>query len=298
MSQQSQDRSRYDRAALRASKAVTHTYSTSFGWAIRLFPQSIREPIYAIYGFVRVADEMVDTFPAAASVQLLKSMRTEYHQAVRRGYSENLIVHAFAQTAKEYDIGSDLVDAFLDSMEMDTELSVHTNKSYKTYIYGSAEVVGLMCLKIFCGNNHRQYRELEPGAQALGSAFQKVNFLRDFGSDYRDRGRVYFPGVKYTAFSNELKRLIEADILKDFQAAEPAISQLPASARPSVMVAYCYYFELLKRIQRNGVAQLKQQRIRISNFHKIFILLRVWLVHVVLRRPMKIVVGDDLPKAV
>ena len=189
----------YHKVCMNASKMVTNNYSTSFSLGIRMFAEELREPIYSIYGFVRFADEIVDTFHDCDQSVLLKEFRRDTYQAIERGISLNPILHSFQKVVKEYDIGHDLIDSFLDSMEMDLESRIFDRRMYDQYIFGSAEAVGLMCLKVFVAGDSEEYERLKAPAMKLGSAFQKVNFLRDIKSDFEERGRVYFPGaVSYT----------------------------------------------------------------------------------------------------
>ena len=201
----------YSQVSHKCSEIITRNYSTSFSLGIVMFQKSIRQPIYSIYGFVRLADEIVDTYKGENRQQLLNEFRHETFQAIHRKVSLNPVLHAFQEVVNQYDILPEHIDAFLDSMEMDLNKEVHDQESYNRYIYGSAEVVGLMCLKIFCAGNADQYNKLESYAQSLGSAFQKVNFLRDMKSDYDDRGRVYFPDVDFDNFTMEDKQRIEAE---------------------------------------------------------------------------------------
>ena len=209
------------------SKLVTNKYSTSFSMGIKLFAKKLRMPIYAIYGFVRFADEIVDTFHTHDKASLLAKFKQDTYRALEERISLNPILHTFQEVVHRYNIEIELIDAFLDSMAMDLDDYTYTPEVYKKYIYGSAEVVGLMCLRVFCDGNETQYESLKDSACSLGSAFQKVNFLRDIKSDYEDRGRVYFPGVDYHAFTDDDKTNIEADIKKDFDDAYEGIIRLP-----------------------------------------------------------------------
>jgi len=262
----------YSDSCFECSKLVTNKYSTSFSLGIKLFSQELRMPIYAIYGFVRFADEIVDTFHGHDKAALLGKFRKDTYDALEAKISLNPILHTFQQVVHRYNIGIDLIDAFLDSMAMDLDDYTYTTAVYKTYIYGSAEVVGLMCLRVFCDGNEEQYQSLKEPACSLGSAFQKVNFLRDLKSDYEERGRVYFPGVDYHTFSDADKAAIEADIKKDFDDAYEGIVKLPKGARLGVYLAYVYYTNLLKKITRESAARLADHRIRVSDGRK-FVLL-------------------------
>ena len=232
----------------------TNRYSTSFSLGIKLFDQKLRMPIYSIYGFVRFADEIVDTFHGHDKAALLAKFRSDTYQALEDKISLNPILQSFQQVVNRYNIETDLIDAFLDSMAMDLDDYTYTTDMYQKYIYGSAEVVGLMCLRIFCDGKEEQYQSLKASACSLGAAFQKVNFLRDIKSDFEERGRVYFPGVEYHTFSDSDKLAIEADIKKDFDDAYQGIIKLPTGARLGVMLAYVYYTKLFAKIKkaRNG----------------------------------------------
>ena len=234
----------YDKVCIDCSKIITNSYSTSFSLGIRLFHKELRSPIYAIYGFVRFADEIVDTFHDYDKALLLSKFREDTHIAIKERISLNPVLQAFQLVVNEYDIGLDLIDAFLDSMEMDLEDQYYNRKLYEKYIYGSAEVVGLMCLKIFLHNKPTQYEDLKTSAMALGSAFQKVNFLRDIKDDYQNKGRTYFPGVDLKNFNESNKIEIEDDIDLDFQKGLDGIRALPPKARLGVFIAYIFYYNL------------------------------------------------------
>ncbi|MEM9527106.1 MAG: phytoene/squalene synthase family protein, partial [Bacteroidota bacterium] len=196
----------YQNVCRECASLITRRYSTSFSLGIRVFDKPLRAPIYGIYGFVRFADEIVDTFHDQDKATLLERFRQDTYLALEEGISLNPVLQAFQEVANKYNIGRDLIDPFLDSMAMDLEFSRYHDGLYKTYIYGSAEVVGLMCLKVFVNGDEAEYERLKEPARALGSAFQKINFLRDIKSDYEERGRVYFPGVNYNEFTNETKQ--------------------------------------------------------------------------------------------
>lgn len=264
----------YTKTSYELSRHLTLRYSTSFGQSIKLFEKSIRPDIFAIYSLVRIADEIVDTYEGKDQKQILDQLETEVYHAIAVGYSANPIVHAFALTAQKYDIKKDLIAPFFESMRMDLSPQVYTPELYRTYIYGSAEVVGLMCLKVFCQNDPQLYDGLLPGARALGSAYQKVNFLRDIASDFNERGRVYFPGVTYEKFNEKNKSALIKDIKKDFDHAAPAVLKLPLNARKAVALSYTYYLELLKKIEQTPAAQLKHQRIRIPNGQKLVLFMK------------------------
>lgn len=256
------------------SRNTTERYSTSFSSAIRLLHQDLRQPIYNIYGLVRFADEIVDTFHAYDKATLIKDFRKQTFEAIERGLSINPILHSFQLTVNQYGIDHALIHAFFNSMEMDLEKTQYTHKLYNDYIYGSAEVVGLMCLYVFVEGDKDQYEKLKLSARSLGAAFQKVNFLRDVRADYNQLDRTYFPGLDFSGFTEHQKREIEEDIQKDFNDAFKGIMQLPGKARFGVYVAYKYYFSLFRKIKRLQPATIMQDRVRIPDYHKIMILLR------------------------
>jgi phytoene/squalene synthetase len=256
------------------SRVVTENYSTSFSSAIRLLHKDLRTPIHNIYGFVRFADEIVDTFHEYDKAFLLQQFKEETYDAIQRGISLNPILNSFQRTVNEYDIGLKLIDAFFQSMELDLSKKIYTEKEYTEYVYGSAETVGLMCLYVFCEGNRNLYEQLSPSASALGAAFQKVNFLRDIKADYTGLSRIYFPGCDFSNFTERQKKEIEEDIHHDFDTAYQGILNLPAKARFGVYVAYKYYFSLFKKIKKTNPARVLVERIRIPNYHKALIILR------------------------
>lgn len=254
------------------SKITTETYSTSFSSAIKLLHKDLRTPIYNIYGFVRFADEIVDTFHAYNKQQLLDEFKTDTYNAIERGISLNPVLHSFQITVNEYNIDPDLIAAFFKSMECDLSKAHYDAQGYAAYIYGSAEVVGLMCLYVFCEGDKNLYNRLKPSAQALGAAFQKVNFLRDVKADYQELNRTYFPELDFRNFTSAMKKQIEKEIAEDFAFAYEGILQLPVKARFGVYVAYKYYLSLFKKIQKTQASKIMEQRIRIPNYSKAFIL--------------------------
>ena len=254
------------------SKATTEKYITSFSSAIKLLHSDLRVPVFNIYGFVRFADEIVDTFHQHDKAILLAEFKTETYAAIERGISLNPILHSFQLTVNKYRIAPVLIEAFFHSMEMDLTKATYTCEGYKEYIYGSAEVVGLMCLYIFCEGNKEMYSQLKPSAQSLGAAFQKVNFLRDVKADYQQLSRTYFPGVDFSNFTPRMKKQIENDIAADFTNAYEGILQLPVKARFGVYVAYKYYLSLFKKIKKSNAESILEQRIRIPSYGKVFIL--------------------------
>ncbi len=262
----------YDRTCMECSKLITQNYSTSFSLGIKVFDKKFRAPIYAIYGFVRFADEIVDTFHDKNKAELLQRFRKDTYEAISERISLNPVLHAFQEVVHQYGIGRDLIDPFLDSMEMDLHFNKYEDSLYKEYIYGSAEVIGLMCLKVFCKGDDKEYERLKEPACKLGSAFQKINFLRDMKSDYDERGRVYFPGIDYSKFTQSEKEMIESDIKADFDDAYKGIIQLPSGARFGVYLAYIYYIQLFEKIKKCPVATVKEERIRVNDGHKMYLL--------------------------
>lgn len=262
----------YDRVCQECSQHITRNYSTSFSMGIRVFDKKYRAPICAIYGFVRFADEIVDTFHNHNKAILLQSFREDTYKAIDDRISLNPVLHAFQQAVHEYNITTDLIDAFLKSMEMDLHFDRYEDSLYNEYIYGSAEVVGLMCLKVFTADTPGLYEELKEPARKLGAAFQKINFLRDMKSDYEERGRVYFPGVDFQHFTPTDKQNIEQDIKQDFEEAYSGIVRLPKGVRFGVYLAYVYYVNLFKKIKGSPVAHVKQERIRVKDSKKIYLL--------------------------
>jgi phytoene synthase len=259
------------------SKATTEMYSTSFSSAIKLLHPKLRQPVFNIYGFVRLADEIVDTFHQHDKELLLMEFKKETYAAIDRGISLNPILHSFQLTVNHYGISHHLIESFFTSMEMDLNKSFYDSNTYKEYIFGSAEVVGLMCLHIFCEGDNVMYKKLKPSAQLLGAAFQKVNFLRDVKADYEQLSRTYFPNVDFKNFTSETKHKIEAEIASDFSGAYEGIVQLPIKARFGVYVAYKYYLSLFKKIKRTKPANILQQRIRIPNYGKVLIVAKAGL---------------------
>ena len=259
----------FDETCFECSKLITTKYSTSFSMGINAFEKRFRYPVYAIYGFVRYADEIVDTFYGHDQRQLIDDFRNETFKAIDLGISTNPVLHSFQQVVNRYGIEKDLIDAFLNSMKMDLDKTAYDGDGYKAYIYGSAEVVGLMCLRVFCENDCTLYEQLISKARSLGSAFQKINFLRDIKSDYEDRGRTYFPEVDFNNFTEQDKNFIETDIKKDFDDALEGIKLLPRGSRLGVYVAYVYYLQLFKKIRRTTANTIMQKRIRVSDTHKL-----------------------------
>lgn len=261
----------------RCSQVTTEVYSTSFASAIGLLHKDLRAPVYNIYGFVRLADEIVDTFHQFDKATLLQQFKTDTWQAIEQGVSINPVLHSFQLTVNQYAIDHTLIAAFFQSMETDLHRTCYNEQEYKQYIYGSAEVVGLMCLQVFCEGNLTLFNKLKPAAQSLGAAFQKVNFLRDMKADHHHLQRVYFPGVDFHCLTDNAKKQIEEDIATDFRNAYAGLIQLPWKARFGVYVAYKYYLSLFRKIRKTQPARILEERIRIPNYHKALILVRAGL---------------------
>lgn len=258
----------FDELSYDISKRVTIKYSTSFSLGILALRPSIRPAIYAIYGFVRLADEIVDSFHDYNKQALLSRFKEQTTQALDEGISLNPILNSFQETVHQFKIDPALIDQFLKSMEMDLHAMEYNTEKYNQYILGSAEVVGLMCLQIFVEGNKESYDSLKPYAMKLGSAFQKINFLRDLKDDYQILGRTYFPGVEMGSFNNAIKSSIEKDIEREFKEALTGIKKLPASSRFGVYLAYKYYYSLFRKIKKVSAQQILQERIRIPNGQK------------------------------
>ena len=268
----------YDNISFDCSKRLTKAFSTSFSFSSRLLPPDQRQAIYAIYGFVRVADEIVDTYHDYPQEQLLNRFERDLNEAFETRISTNPILNAFQDIVFKYNIEPELIDAFLKSMRLDLEKKDYkTRDEYKEYIYGSADVVGLMCLKVFVEGDNEQYEKLRDSAMKLGSAFQKVNFLRDLKSDMEILERSYFPHIDFKHLSNDIKKEIVKEIVEDFDEAFKGIRQLPDSSRLAVYVAYVYYKKLLRIIRRKKPEQILQMRIRVSNAIKMWILFKSYL---------------------
>ncbi len=259
----------FDNVSGFCSKAVTKAYSTSFSMGIKLLDKKFHTPIYGIYGFVRLADEIVDSFHDYNKANLLKRFKKDTYKAFEDGISLNPILNEFQRTVNKYKIDFELVETFLNSMEMDLGQTEYDPDSYNLYILGSAEVVGLMCLKVFCEGDAKQYEILKPYAMKLGSAFQKVNFLRDLKADYNILGRTYFPNVNFEKFSQEDKFIIQKEIEAEFDEALVGIKMLPSTSRRGVYLAYYYYKKLYLKIKKTPANQLMNTRIRIPNFNKV-----------------------------
>ncbi|MFT4849993.1 MAG: phytoene synthase [Sediminicola sp.] len=270
----------FDKLSYSTSAMVTKKYSTSFSLGIWFLDRSLHKHIYALYGFVRFADEIVDTFHDYPKTELLEDFKKQTYKAIEDGISLNPILNSFQHTVNEFNIDLDLIETFLRSMEMDLHpVESFNEEKYEEYILGSAEVVGLMCLNVFCYGDKVQYEKLRWNAMKLGSAFQKINFLRDLNADYNQLGRVYFPGVDMNVFDDKVKAEIEADIEVDFKAGYEGILGLPKKARFGVYIAYVYYYALFRKIKAAPSAEILQSRVRIPNHNKYRLLVSSYLRH-------------------
>lgn len=263
----------FDNLSFQVSKLTTRTYSTSFSLGIYFLNRKLRNAIYAIYGFVRLADEIVDSFHGYDKRYLLAKFREDTYEAINQHISLNPVLNAFQQAVHQYNINRKLIETFLQSMEMDLEKIDYTTEKFQQYILGSAEVVGLMCLHVFTEGDAERYKELEPYAMKLGAAFQKVNFLRDMKADYQVLGRSYFPNVDITTFDHAVKEQIEREIESDFQVALTGIKKLPASSKGGVYLAYVYYQSLFKKIKKLPPHRILEERIRINDGKKLRIMI-------------------------
>lgn len=269
----------YENVSFQCSKLVTTNYSTSFSLGVRLLHKDFRLPIYSLYGFVRLADEIVDTFHQSNKKELLERFKKDTHDAIKDKISLNPILHSFQYTINKYKIDINLIDTFLKSMEMDLDKTNYNQSGYEEYILGSAEVVGLMCLKIFVDGNESEYQKLKHDAMKLGAAFQKINFLRDLKADYHTLGRAYFPEFEIENFNTNTKIKIEEDIKKDFDAGYRGIKQLPKKARLGVYLAYIYYYALFKKIKNTSAENVLSARIRVPDYKKYILLISSILKH-------------------
>lgn len=269
----------FDDVSQEMSQLTTKRYSTSFSLGISFLDSDLHKPIYSIYGFVRFADEIVDSFHGFDKEALLADFKVQTYKAIAEGISLNPILNSFQWAVNKYSIPMELIDTFLNSMEMDLNKQFYNKEQYELYILGSAEVVGLMCLKVFVEGNDAEYERLKPSAMKLGSAFQKINFLRDLKDDFQTLGRTYFPGINMEEFNATVKKEIEADIEADFRAGYEGILQLPKNARFGVYMAYKYYFKLFKKIKAKSAQNILTERIRIPNYRKMRILLTSYVRH-------------------
>jgi phytoene/squalene synthetase len=268
----------FDQVSHQCSKLVTETYSTSFSLATRILSNNIRQDIYNIYGFVRFADEIVDTFHDYNKAELFTRFQQSLDEALEEGISLNPILNSFQETVHRYNIDRDYINAFMQSMYWDLSKKAYlSDEEYKAYIYGSADVVGLMCLKVFVKGDVDLFNTLKDSAMRLGSAFQKVNFLRDLKTDHEQLERSYFPNVDMNAFDEDSKQAIINEIEADFNAGLEGIFQLPDEAKFGVYTAYKYYLRLLKKLKKTPSTQIKSKRIRVPNYQKIDVLARSFI---------------------
>jgi len=265
----------YTQTSAKISDDLLRAYSTSFGFSSLLFPKRVRSHIANVYGLVRIADEIVDTYRGTDSLEILDNLENETYKSIKRQYSANPVVHSFALSAKEFNIEKSLIKAFFESMRTDLTKTNYNKKSYEQYIYGSAEVIGLMCLAIFCEGNKSEYDRLSGGAKRLGAAYQKINFLRDLASDSGELGRIYFPNVDIENFTENSKNEIIENINEDLNAADIALSELPTEYRKAVYLSRLYYGKLLSKINKTPAEKLKVERIRLNNLYKIILFMRV-----------------------
>ncbi len=270
----------FDMISRKSSKMATVTYSTSFSLGIRFFSKRFHDPIYGIYGFVRFADEIVDSFHGYDKEKLLNRFEEDTHTAIDEKISLNPILNNFQYVVNKYGIDRELIDLFLRSMRMDLNKVEYDQAGYEAYILGSAEVVGLMCLRVFTEGDREQYDTLKTPAMRLGSAFQKINFLRDLKADVKGLGRTYFPGVDMRLFNDSMKKEIEKDIELDFQAGLEGIRILPKGARFGVYVAYTYFHSLLRKIEKISAAELTSKRLRINDGQKYMLLFTSYIKHI------------------
>lgn len=268
----------FDQVSAKCSQVTTQKYSTSFSLGIKFLSPTIRPAIFAIYGFVRLADEVVDSFHDYNRKGLLMQLKTETFAALENKISLNPIINSFQQAVHQYHIDTELIEAFLDSMEMDLDKQVYTKQLYDKYIFGSAEVVGLMCLKVFCNGNADEYNQLRYSAMKLGAAFQKVNFLRDIKADHYELGRMYFPNMNFDCFTEEDKILIEQEIKTEFDEALKGIVKLPRCAKKGVYLAYIYYKSLFRKIQEIPAKHIMEKRVRVPDFQKALLMLNTFFV--------------------
>ncbi len=269
----------FDNVSYKCSKAVTRAYSTSFSLAINFLDKEFIRPIHSIYGFVRFADEIVDSFHNYNKPELLKRFSAETKLAIKDGISLNPILNSFQQTVNKYKIEEELIDVFLRSMEMDLEKKHHDRKSFDDYVLGSAEAVGLMCLRIFCKGDEQFYQSLKHPAMKLGAAFQKVNFLRDMKADNQNLGRIYFPELQIENFNEQIKQQLESEIETDYREGFAGIMQLPKESRFAVYMVYVYYYSLFKKIKNTNSSGILNGRIRISNPRKYALLAGAYFRH-------------------
>jgi len=263
----------YDLISFKSSRIITTSYSTSFSLGIKSLAKELRDPIYAIYGFVRLADEIVDTFHDHDKEKLFYRFKEDVDLALSEKISLNPVLHSFQFVVNKYSIDRELIDAFMHSMEMDLFKTDYDRKNFEKYVLGSAEVVGLMCLKVFLNGDGKEYLQLKPAAMKLGAAYQKINFLRDLRADFHDMGRSYFPNIDLSQFTESDKQIIENEIENDFQEGLEGIRLLPSSSRFGVYLSFIYYYNLFRKIRKLPAEKIITKRIRISNARKYLILL-------------------------
>ena len=263
----------FDQVSNKCSEITTKTYSTSFSLGIKVLDKPLQKPIYNIYGFVRLADEIVDSFHDYDKIKLLEKFNKDMYSAINDRISLNPILNSFQETVNHFNIDIKLVEEFMSSMYIDLDKKEHNKSTYDKYIYGSAEAVGLMCLKVFVDGDEKKYQDLKSSAMSLGSAFQKVNFLRDINDDLNNLGRVYFPNIKIEDFDDKEKKLIENNIREDFLKGLNGIRKLPSNARRGVYLAYVYYYALFQKISSVSSSKIFKKRIRINNIYKIILML-------------------------
>ncbi|MEY3199574.1 MAG: hypothetical protein RJA13_1532 [Bacteroidota bacterium] len=269
----------FDNVSHEMSKLTTKRYSTSFSMGISFLDKELQNPIYAVYGFVRFADEIVDSFHGYDKSELLNDFKTQTYTAIEKGISLNPILNSFQWAVNKFAIPLDLIETFLQSMEMDLNKQTYDEAKYELYILGSAEVVGLMCLKIFVNGSEAEYQRLKPAAMKLGSAFQKINFLRDLNDDFNELGRTYFPGINLKDFDCDIKKEIEENIELDFKMGFEGIKQLPKNARFGVYMAYIYYYKLFNKIKATPAKIILQERVRIPNNKKYRLFITSYVKH-------------------
>ena len=269
----------FDNVSHEMSKLTTKRYSTSFSMGISFLDKELQNPIYAVYGFVRFADEIVDSFHGYNKSELLNDFKIQTYTAIEKGISLNPILNSFQWAVNKFAIPLDLIETFLQSMEMDLNKQTYDEAKYELYILGSAEVVGLMCLKIFVNGSEAEYQRLKPAAMKLGSAFQKINFLRDLNDDFNELGRTYFPGINLKDFDCDVKKEIEENIELDFKMGFEGIKQLPKNARFGVYMAYIYYYKLFNKIKATPAKIILQERVRIPNNKKYRLFITSYVKH-------------------
>ncbi len=262
----------FDQVSLKTSKIITRTYSTSFSLGIKFLNKKYRNPVYSIYGFVRLGDEIVDSFHDFDKQKLFNRFKEDVYMAIDNQISLNPVLNNFQKTVHDFNIDKKLIGLFLKSMEMDLNKREYNEKEYKEYILGSAEVVGLMCLMVFCKGDKKKYEELKNYAMKLGSAYQKINFLRDLKADYHHLGRTYFPGIEMEEFNDSIKARLENEIENDFKEGFKGIRKLPKPVKFGVYLSYVYFYGLLKKIKNISSKEIVRNRVRISNKRKYYIL--------------------------